>query len=228
MEDAENVNEILPMPKIPKTIYMCHKNLEQIKLYSQNWKNLNPEWEIELYDDDRCKEFFLNEFSQLHADIFEFIKDGPIKADFWRICVLYKYGGLYIDADIEPLVPLKDFISDDDDFCYCIINKNWYNPHFILTNKEDEFLKVLIDEYIDRYNTISYSYGEYSIVGVFNKFINLDISNSGVYNINNKIYKILTNEYENGIVNEHSKYNGVRIFNNRYSTYDHYSHSFLK
>jgi hypothetical protein len=78
------------------------------------------------------------------------------------------------------------------------------------------------------YNTIPYSYRDYSIVGVFKKFINLEINTSGVYNINNKIYKILSNEYENGIKNEHSRHNGKKVFNNRYSTYDHFSHSFLK
>ena len=60
---------------IPKTIYMCHKNLKDIKLYSQNWKRLNPEWEIKLYDNDLCKQFLLEEYSQLHCDIFNFLKD---------------------------------------------------------------------------------------------------------------------------------------------------------
>ena len=87
---------------IPKIIYMCHKVLDKIEIYSKNWKNLNPEYEIKLYDDELCKKFLLDEYSQLHLDIFNFLKDGPIKADFWRICILNKYGGLYIDADIEP------------------------------------------------------------------------------------------------------------------------------
>ena len=94
----------------PKVIYICNKNLDFIKHYSKNWKILNPDYEIKLYDDNLCNEFLKNEFSQLHSDIFNYIKDGPIKADFWRVCIVYKYGGLYVDADIEPLLHLKDYI----------------------------------------------------------------------------------------------------------------------
>jgi hypothetical protein len=109
---------------IPKCIYMCHKTIDNIKIYSQNWTKLNPDWEIKLYDDEMCKQFLLNEYSQLHYDIFNYLNCGPIKSDFWRICVLYKYGGLYVDSDIEPLVPLKDYIEQNIDFCTCIVNKN--------------------------------------------------------------------------------------------------------
>ena len=33
---------------IPKVIYICHKKLDKIKIYSQNWKLLNPDYEIKL------------------------------------------------------------------------------------------------------------------------------------------------------------------------------------
>lgn len=51
------------------------------------------------------KEFLLKEYSQLHLDIFDFLEDGPIKSDFWRI--INKYGGYYIDSDIKTIAPLK-------------------------------------------------------------------------------------------------------------------------
>jgi len=156
---------------IPKVIYMCHKKLDKIKIYSQNWKKLNPDYEIKLYDDTLCKEFLLNEYSQLHLDIFNFLKDGPIKSDFWRICILNKYGGLYVDADIEPLVPLNNFIENNDDFVTCIstnFNKDWlpwqFNPHFILCNKNNKILQNSINKYIEKYNNKdSYDYWGWSI-----------------------------------------------------------------
>ena len=42
---------------IPNVIYMCHKTLDHINIYSQNWKKLNPTWTIKLYDDNLCKNF---------------------------------------------------------------------------------------------------------------------------------------------------------------------------
>ena len=71
---------------IPKVIYLCHQKLDKIKIYSLNWKSLNLEYEIELYDDALCKEFLLKEYSQFHLDTFNYIPDGPIKADFLRVC----------------------------------------------------------------------------------------------------------------------------------------------
>lgn len=114
---------------IPKIIYMCYKELTHIQKYSENWKRLNPEWEIKLYDDTLCEKFLLEEYSELHCEIFKFIPDGPIKADFWRLCIINKYGGLYIDPDINPIVSLSEYIEDNDDFVTCI--SVLYNPEHI-------------------------------------------------------------------------------------------------
>jgi hypothetical protein len=159
---------------VPKTIYMCYKNLETLQKYSQIWKNLNPEYEIKLFDNELCKKFLLEEFSQLHVDIFDYLKDGPIKADFWRLCILYKYGGLYVDADIKPIVPLREYIEDDDYFVSCI-SKSFLpsalyvalNPHFILAHNNDPLLERCINKYIKYYNEKrSYDYWRWSIVDV--------------------------------------------------------------
>jgi mannosyltransferase OCH1-like enzyme len=101
---------------IPKTIYICHKNIDVIKPYAQKWLDLNPNYTLELYDDERCQEFLIKEYSPDHLELFNFIKDGPIKADFWRLCILYKYGGVYADADIVPLVPLTEYINTNIKF----------------------------------------------------------------------------------------------------------------
>ena len=33
---------------------------------------------------------------------------GSVKADIWRYCVLYTFGGLYLDDDSDIAVPLDD------------------------------------------------------------------------------------------------------------------------
>ena len=179
---------------IPKVIYMCHKNLDKIKIYSQNWKKLNPNYEIKLYDDEMCKKFLLEEYSQLYLDIFNYLEDGPIKADFWRVCILYKYGGLYADADIEPLVSLSKYIDDNDEFVTCIsmnFNENFlefqFNPHFIICNKDNKILEDSINRYIKKYNEKHiYEYWDWSICKQF--IINgVKDKKSQIINIDNKI-----------------------------------------
>ena len=95
------------MNNIPKIIHICDKNLKHIEAVSApKWKALNPGFEIICYDDNRCIDFFKNHFPQ-GVDIFKYIESGPIKADFWRCCVLNIHGGFYVDADMEPLESIE-------------------------------------------------------------------------------------------------------------------------
>jgi len=80
--------------KCPKVIYFCNKTItESDVMSSNNWKKLNPEYEIRLYDDEMIKSFLLKEYGASYVNIFDYLQEGPIKADFFRICILYKNGG---------------------------------------------------------------------------------------------------------------------------------------
>ena len=224
---CKNYQKFSNSNKIPKVIYMCHKYLDKIKIYSRNWKKLNPEYNIKLYDDNMCKEFLLKEYSQLHLDIFNFLKDGPIKSDFWRVCIINKYGGLYVDSDIMPLIPLKNYIEDDDYFVTCIsmnFKKNksalQLNPHFILSDKNNEILKKCINTYINYYKKkVPYDYWKYSICNIM-YIEGIKEKKSQILYLNNKKFKFL---YEKNL-NE-CEYNNKIVLNNRYENYK--NHNFI-
>ena len=225
---------------IPKVIYMCHKNLATIQQYSQNWKRLNPEYEIKLYDNAMCEQFLLQEFSPLHCEIFKFIRDGPIKADFWRLCILYKYGGLYVDADIEPLVPLREYIEEGVGFVTCLSafksdafgGSDNFNPHFIMAQQNDAILKACIIQYMHFYvRRKPYSYVGWSIVHVFNRILPF-LRNPNITTLNqvNKKYQVII-ETVNPIKTQTSydfycKYKNIRVFNCRYRDYNDKTHGF--
>jgi hypothetical protein len=217
---------------IPKVIYICYKDLDTLKEYSGKWKSLNPDWEIQLYDDNLCESFLKREYSQLYADIFNYIPHGPIKADFFRVCILNKYGGLYVDADIEPFVSLDTFITNKEYLVTCLSYfKNSYNPHFILADKNNEIIKKCIDAYLEMYeNKKPYSYWAWSIVLIFNKVLDMSIHNnkSGFYYHDNKTYKFLKEGIQNekGDGRQYCYYDGVVVLSNRYLSYQ--NHGFVK
>jgi mannosyltransferase OCH1-like enzyme len=207
---------------IPKVIYMCDKTLQHIRIFSKNWKKLNPEYEIKLYNDEMCKEFLLKEYSQLHLDIFNFLKDGPIKSDFWRVCVIHKYGGLYVDADIEPIVPLRDYIKNKDNFITCLSfnfnptqPKSQFNPHFLGAKKNDIHLYDCIQRYEQQYkNNVPYTYWGYSVCTLLEiKGVDQKLHEM---NIDGKQFKFL---YEK---NKKCSYYGTVVFNNKYKMYKYH------
>lgn len=96
LPDVEQTDEI------PKIIFQTHKRKELIPdYYIENLKNLNKDWDYRFFDNQDAKKFLREEFGKEFEDKFDYFKSGPHKADLWRLCVLYKYGGCYLDADVE-------------------------------------------------------------------------------------------------------------------------------
>ena len=214
---------------IPKDIYICHKNLDDIEQYSNKWKLLNPDMNVHLYDDNLCIQFLLENFPPIYANIFNFIKDGPIKSDFWRLCILYINGRCYVDADIEPFVPLSRYITFDEYFVTCLsCFNNSYNPHFIMCEKHNKIIGKCIDQYIHFYLSRKiYSYNNWSIVHIFNNILKFKINNniSGEYIINGKKLKFLKEEQINTNGRQYCNYKGHIVLSNRYENYK--NHRFM-
>ena len=247
-------NNIIIQKEIPKIIYICHKNLKCLNMTYKFWKRLNPTYQIKLFNDAMCEQFLLDQFSELHRSIFKFIPDGPIKSDFWRLCILYRCGGIYVDADIHPLVPLNNYLSRSSDLVTCITKSNGnFNPHFIAARKNDPILKQCIEEYIQFYNNQSYAYWDWSIVHVFNKFLSNvkthynKMPQSQVFTLNEKKYQlffemtihdrndgnnkhvidnIMTSFKPRGLHDYYCTFLNKRTFNTRYINYDPDEHKF--
>jgi hypothetical protein len=221
--------------QIPKIIYICHKNISCLSMTHNKWKKLNPNYDFFLFDDSMCEQFLLKEYSQLHYNIFKFIRDGPIKSDFWRLCILYKYGGIYVDADIQPLIPLDTYLIPTSDFVTCITNTNRnFNPHFIAVKKKEHILELCINEYIGMYTykRHSYDYWKWSIVHIFNKYLN-NLRNPKINTIvfKNKKFQFFiekTNSHlrSPSLHDYYCVFNNVRLFNSRYINYHPFEHQF--
>jgi mannosyltransferase OCH1-like enzyme len=216
---------------------MCCKNKNIIPEYVlNNWKLLNPEYKIFIYDDLECIDFFKKYFDIKFLETFIYIKDGPIKSDFWRLCILYYYGGIYSDIDIEPIKPLDVILHKNISFL--IVKRNnayMFNPHFIASVKNNLILKEIIDKYILYYEKqITYSYWKWSILTmsqrILNKYIGYSVQ-EGFYKYNHGHCKIITENI--GLINlifnrykAYNSYNNVRLFNTRYLTYHEFSHTY--
>lgn len=74
-------------------------------------KKINKGWKYNFHSNQEASEFLRKNYGKQFSDKFDSFKTGPHKADLWRLCVLYKYDGCYIDADIEMQISFDKLIN---------------------------------------------------------------------------------------------------------------------
>jgi mannosyltransferase OCH1-like enzyme len=232
---------------IPKTIYLSYKTKDIPDYIIPTWKKLNPNYDVKVYDNNDCIAFLKAYYNDpIYVDIFNYIKDGPIKADYWRVCILNKFGGVYSDIDVKPMVPINEFLEEGVTFLTCLSHitalKNNVNPHLIITVPNHPVLQKCIDIYLTKYkNNDKYSYWGWSIVNIMRDAINMifdkKISEGIEYDKDNNKYQFLQeimptpfnmpdlfyimNKIK-GNKDHHCVYKGKVILYNRYEDYtDH-------
>ena len=159
--------------KIPKTIHYFWFSgdpyPDKVKRCLDSWHKFCPDYEFKLWSLENYKtdNVFCNE--ALSKKVWAFA------SDFGRCDVLYRYGGIYMDLDVELIKPLDDLLYDDGFFCFeskegvdpgsgmgCTkcnevfekICKKYENLHFI--NEDGTFNKVDI---LKQYTSVLEDYG---------------------------------------------------------------------
>jgi mannosyltransferase OCH1-like enzyme len=232
---------------IPKKIFLCYKTKKIPDYVMSNWKEVYPDYKIFLYDDNDCIAFLKKNYGSKYVDIFNYIKDGAIKADFWRVCILYKYGGIYSDIDVKPIKSIETITEKETTFITSLSASNMTtNPHFIVSIPQHKLLKMCIDTYLSKYDSNKkYSYWGWSIIHIMqdnlNKVFGKKIKKGGVYlDEDNNKYQFLKersptpkslfdfNTIWNRITFKYKDfycdYKGIKILENKYS--DYYDNNF--
>ena len=64
-------------------------------------RSLNPGFKYYLFDDKDCRQFIKTNFDANVLYAYDHLVPGAYKADLWRLCVLYKNGGIYMDIKLS-------------------------------------------------------------------------------------------------------------------------------
>ncbi len=103
---------------LPRTVYLTYREASEIpKSVVRNIARLNPGWRVRLFGDLECLAYLEEHWPPEHAAHFRAIPDGPIRADFWRACIMYTHGGCYLDVDTIPKVPIDSLWEKGTDVC---------------------------------------------------------------------------------------------------------------
>lgn len=104
--------------QIPKIIFQTYraKHSENAAKAMKKVKDLNPDWEYRFYDDTKARELIATHFPASTLEAYDSLIPGAFKADLWRYCALYVYGGMYLDHKIVILMPLSTWIRPQDTY----------------------------------------------------------------------------------------------------------------
>lgn len=102
---------------IPNNILQIHlgpKNTEYEYLMhlSKGWELAYPDWNVIIAEEDEL-ERVLFEYSPRALDAYNKIDILTYRADLGRLALLYTYGGLYLDLDTRPNLPLSHLVRSD-------------------------------------------------------------------------------------------------------------------
>ena len=82
------------------TSYLCNEDDVILQEILNEWKSLNPEYEVLYFSDSDVEEFFKD---TPQYETYSKMKNGVAIADFFRICYINKFGGYWFDLDVQPI-----------------------------------------------------------------------------------------------------------------------------
>lgn len=179
---------------IPKIIHYCWFGNGEMDDISQkcikSWEKFCPEYEIKLWNEET---FDVN--SNIFVSEAFKAKKWAFVSDYIRLYVLYNYGGVYLDADVEIIKPIDEFLTFDG-----VVTgyQDYIIPAAIMFSEPgNKWIKRLLDYYKDRH--FVKSNGEYDMIE------------------NDKIItQICIQEFGFRIGDEYIDYGNVRLFENSY------------
>lgn len=149
-------NTYIHKSKIPKIIHQSYKPAVKKNMFNVifSWKLMNINYEYKYWDDDECKKL-ISSFDTNVQDAYDMLYAGAYKSDIFRLCVLYKYGGVWSDVSSECKICLDKVLCNDTELIIVkdtpsqVHNGNIYQA-FIACVPENNIIKEILDFTVDR------------------------------------------------------------------------------
>jgi mannosyltransferase OCH1-like enzyme len=140
---------------IPKVIHYSWFSDEpfpkHISDFIDGWKELMPDYEYVLWDGRKLLELNNNFANQAVS-----VQKWAFAADFLRFYVVYHYGGIWFDTDIQvfksftPLLKNSMFVSREAGVHGYGAKERWLTAHCFGAEKGHPYIKDCLDFYLDR------------------------------------------------------------------------------
>jgi hypothetical protein len=115
-----------------------------VESQANSWKTSNTQLKINLMNDAECSDFVLEHFGEQVRFLYNSLPQPIMRADFWRIAVVYIHGGYYSDLDIVCNQNIDQFIDPGVDAVFMREVNNISNYFFGAIPKHP-VLKMTLD-----------------------------------------------------------------------------------
>jgi mannosyltransferase OCH1-like enzyme len=171
LESTSNDKIVFPSSKsrkIPQVIFQTMESslaLLNVKQCIDQIRQLNPGYAYYYFTAYDCREFISKEFPDL-LEYYDLLLPGAYKADLWRYCILYKYGGFYMDCRMLPYLSFDSIVSKQTEFMSCVdVNQNMVYQAILGCAPQSAFMKQAIDLSIENIKKRKNNVGDLGITG---------------------------------------------------------------
>lgn len=100
----------LHIPRVFHHIWLGDKPLpDHFRIWAERWETINPGWRVRYWNDRNLPEI-------VNKSEYEKAEKMAAKSDILRYEICLKFGGVYIDADFEPLRPIEPLLQGVQSF----------------------------------------------------------------------------------------------------------------
>ena len=99
---------------IPNNVFQCWMRKRFRKNMYNTWRSNvtnNPQFNFYVFSDADCRRFLVEHYDARTVAAYDTLLPGAYKADLWRLCALYKLGGIYMDMKFKCMSPLSNLIK---------------------------------------------------------------------------------------------------------------------
>ena len=128
--------------RIPKILHQTWKNTQipsKFIKWIKTWLVNHPDWEYWLWTDDSARKLIQDKYPHL-LEAFNGYNEGIRKADALRYIILYEFGGVYADMDMESLHPIDPWLKKYP----CFVSQEPYEHPVLDGNFEHLAINALI------------------------------------------------------------------------------------
>jgi mannosyltransferase OCH1-like enzyme len=160
----------IPM-RYDKLVHLTYMSLDKIptKVF-HNIHRHTAGYDVRFYDDEACRVLLATHFTPKHVHYFNNLRYGAHKADLFRYCVLYIYGGIYMDIKTVTKVNLEEVFNRNFNYS-CTSNFTYIYNGIIAVEKNNPIIHDCIQDIINTpIHVLNNNYG-LNCINIYKTFV---------------------------------------------------------